>query len=111
MLCAGLIEGLIHAWLNIADGLTANGSQLRNHKVTSALEHPLLSKRERFVMAQISEVLQHVGYFKDIAGAHLLGESLEAILPIVTGRDKIVCQGFEERFTFDRRDWGAEADF
>src|SRR5882672_1628855 len=91
MLHTSTSESLFYAWFNIAFRLAANRCQFRNHQVASPLKHPLLTKRKRLEVTEVGQVLEHVCSFKNVAGAHLLGEVFETILPIVSGKREIVC--------------------
>src|SRR6266436_8843280 len=80
---AGLEQRLIDAGFDVAFRLMANGRQFRDDQIPRPLEHPLLAKRQRLHLAEVAEVLEYVGNFKNVAGAHFFGKLLEAILPIV----------------------------
>jgi hypothetical protein len=45
-------------------------------------------------------VLQYIRSLKDIASAHLFGEILEPIFPIVGGEGEIIRQDFEKHLAF-----------
>ena len=55
-------------------------------------------------------MFEHLGDFKDVAGAHLLGKILETIFPIVGGRRKISGESFEKDFALAGRDRTTQAD-
>ena len=99
MLCAGSRNRLIYSRFDTAFGLAANGGQFRDDEIAGAFEHTLLTKRERLDIAEIGQMLQHVRHFKNIAGTHFFRKLFEAILPIISGRGEIICQGFEEHVT------------
>src|SRR5207237_8513079 len=61
-------------------------------------------------MTEIVEMFRHLGDFKDVAGAHLLGKILETIFPVVGGRRKISGEGFEQNFALTGRDRATQAD-
>jgi len=61
-------------------------------------------------MAEIVEMFEHRGDFKDVAGAHLLGKILETIFPIVGGRRKISGKSFEQNIALAGRDRTTQAD-
>jgi hypothetical protein len=84
-----LRERIIHPRVNITFGLTTRGGKFRNHQITGALQHSLFAKRERFHLVEVAEMLEHLGNFKDISTAHLIGKIFEAILPIIRGRSEI----------------------
>jgi hypothetical protein len=111
MLGARSCEGLFDARLDIAFGLATNGGKFGDNQVTSALKHALLAERERFEMAQVCQVFEHVGDLENIACAHLFREVFEAVFPIVGGGREIICEILEEQFAFARTDRGAKANF
>ncbi len=61
-------------------------------------------------MTEIVKMLEHLGNFKDIARAHLLGKILETILPVVEGRRKISGESFEQNVALAGRDRTTQAD-
>src|SRR2546426_296655 len=61
-------------------------------------------------MTEIVKMLEHLGDFKDVAGAHLLGKILETILPVVGGRRKISGESFEQNVALAGRDRTTQAD-
>ena len=61
-------------------------------------------------MAEIVEMFEHSGNFKNVAGAHLLGKILETIFPIVGGRRKISGESFEKNVALARRDRTTQPD-
>ena len=61
-------------------------------------------------MAEIVEMFEHSGNFKNVAGAHLLGKLLETIFPIVGGRRKISGESFEKNVALARRDRTTQPD-
>src|SRR5438876_9978839 len=61
-------------------------------------------------MTEIVKMLEHLGNFKDIARAHLLGKILETILPVVEGRRKISGESFEHNVALAGRDRTTQAD-
>jgi hypothetical protein len=84
-------ECLIDARFDIALGLAANCSQLRHNKIARPFEHTLFAERERFDIAEIGQMLEHVGNREDVASAHFVREFLKAVLPIISGGRKIIC--------------------
>src|ERR1051325_158856 len=100
MTSASLRQRGIDTRLDVAFGLAANCSELRNHQIAGPLKHSLLAKRERLDLAKKTKMLQHFGNFENIAGPHLVRKILEPILPIAGRRGKIICQRFEERLAF-----------
>src|ERR1043165_9359202 len=56
-------------------------------------------------------MFQHLGYFKNISGSHLVGKIFEAVLPIAGRRGEVCCQSLEESFTFARTDGATETNF
>ncbi len=77
-----------------------NGRQFRDDQVPRPLEHPLFAKRQRLHLAEVAKVLEHVGNFKNVAGAHFFREFLEAILPIVGRSCEVVGECFEKHIAF-----------
>jgi len=61
-------------------------------------------------MTKIVKMLEHLGNFKDVAGAHPLGKILEPIFPVVGGRRKISGEGFEQNVALAGRDRTTQAD-
>ena len=100
MFRAGTSDGLIYSRLNIAFGLAADGGQFGDNKVARPFQHPLLAERERLEIAQIGQMLEHIGYFKNISGAHFLRELFETIFPVVRRKREIIRQQLEEHFAF-----------
>ncbi len=56
-------------------------------------------------------MLEHVGNFKNVAGAHFFGKFLEAILPIVGRSGEVVAERFEKHIAFARRNRTTQANF
>src|SRR6266496_3049291 len=86
---AGLRQRLIDTRFYVAFRLATDGGQFRNNQVARSLEHSLLAERKRLEVAEIIEMLQHSSDLKNVAGAHLVGKILEAIFPIMSGRNKV----------------------
>ena len=72
VLGAGARESLLDSRFDIAFRLPANGGQLRNDEVVGTFQHALFAERERLEMAQVSQMLEDVSDFEDIAGPHLI---------------------------------------
>ena len=83
-------ESLIYARFDIALGLAADCSQLRDDKITRTFEHPLFAERERFSVAQIGQMLEHISHLEDITRPHFLGKFFKPIFPIISGRREII---------------------
>jgi len=84
-------ECVIDARFDIALGLAANCGQLRHDKIARTFEHPLFAEREWFDIAEIGQMLEHIGNLEDVARAHFVREFLKAVLPIISGGRKIIC--------------------
>src|SRR6185369_17368840 len=84
-------ECLIDARFDIALGLAANCGQLRYHQIARTFEHPLFAEREWLDVAEIGQMLEHVGNLEDVASAHFFREFLKAVLPIISGGREIIC--------------------
>src|SRR4029453_18519881 len=80
MLHPGLGQCLIDARFDVAFRLAANRGEFRDHEITRALKHPLLAKGKWLDLTEIMKMFEHVGDFKNIAGAHLVGKVLEPVL-------------------------------
>lgn len=91
---AGARKGLFDAWFDVAIGLAADGGELRDDEVAGAFEHSLFAETERLEVAEVGEILEHVGDFKDVACSHFVGEFFEAIFPILRRRVEVVAQAF-----------------
>jgi hypothetical protein len=107
----GARKRLVNARFDVAFGLATDCSQFGNDKITSSFEHSLFAERKWFEVAEISEMLQDIGDFEDIACSHLLGKLFIPILPIVWGGGEIVSERFQEQFTFTVCDWRSKANF
>ena len=107
---AGLCQCLIDARLDVAFRLTADGSEFGDHQIAGPLEHSLLAKRKRFDMAEIVKMFEHLGHFKDIAGAHLVRKIFETIFPVVSRRGKVSTKGLEQRLALDGRDRATQSN-
>jgi hypothetical protein len=108
---AGLHQCLIDAGFDVALWLATNGGQFRDYQVPGPFEHPLLAERQRLNLAEVTKMLEHVGNFKNVAGAHLFGKFLEAILPIVGRRRKVAGESFEKHIAFARRNRTTQSNF
>src|SRR5712692_1327742 len=108
---AGLHQCLIDARFDVALRLPTNGGQLRDDQIPRPLKHALFAKRQRLYLAEVAEMLEHVGNLKDVAGAHFFGKLLEAILPIVGRSGKVAGEGFEKHIAFARRNRTTQANF
>jgi hypothetical protein len=47
-----LRQRIVHAWLDVAFGLPANGGELRNNQEVRSFEHAMLAKGKGLAMAQ-----------------------------------------------------------
>src|SRR6185369_12987388 len=56
-------------------------------------------------------MFQHLGDFKNISAAHLVGKIFEPILPIIRGRGEVARKSLEERVALTRSDGPSQAHF
>ena len=61
VLVASSCKCLFDARLDVAFGLAADGGKLGDNQIARALKHALLAERERLEVAQVSQILEHIG--------------------------------------------------